>query len=122
VDDIIFGGSSHTLVSRFQEIMESEFQMSMMGELTFFLGIQVKQTKQGTFVHQAKYMNDLMKKFNMAELKSVSTPMSSAASLGSDEDGEVVDQREYRSMIGSLMYLTATRLDIQFIMGMCACF
>jgi hypothetical protein len=122
VDDIIFGGSSHTLVSRFQEIMESEFQMSMMGELTFFLGIQVKQTKQGTFVHQAKYMNDLMKKFNMAELKSVSTPMSSAASLGSNEDGEAVDQREYRSMIGSLMYLTAIRLDIQFVMGMCACF
>jgi hypothetical protein len=55
VYDIIFGGSSHTLVSRFQEMIESEFQMSMMGELTFFLGIQVKQMKQGTFVHQAKY-------------------------------------------------------------------
>jgi hypothetical protein len=54
VDDIIFGGSSHTRVSRFQEMMESEFQMSMMGELTFFLGIQVKQMKQGTFVHHAK--------------------------------------------------------------------
>jgi hypothetical protein len=88
VDDIIFGGSSHTLVSRFQEIMESEFQMSMMGELTFFLGIQVKQ---GTFVHQAKYTKELMKKFNMAELKPVSTPMSSVASLGPDEDGEAVD-------------------------------
>jgi hypothetical protein len=68
VDDIIFGGSSHTLVSRFQEMMKSEFQMSMMGELTFFLGIQVKQTKQGTFVHQAKYTKNLMKKFNMVEL------------------------------------------------------
>jgi hypothetical protein len=68
VDDIIFGGSSHTLVSMFQEMMESEFQMSMMGELTFFLGIQVKQTKQGTFVHQAKYTKDLMKKFNMAPI------------------------------------------------------
>jgi hypothetical protein len=66
VDDIIFGGSSHTLVSRFQKMMESEFHMSMMGELTFFLGIQVKQTKQGTFVHQAKYTKDLMKKFNMS--------------------------------------------------------
>jgi hypothetical protein len=65
--------------------------MSVMGELTFFLGIQVKQTKQGTFVHQAKYTNDLMKKFNMAELKSVSTPMSSVASLGPNEDGEVAD-------------------------------
>jgi hypothetical protein len=72
-------------------MVESEFQMSMMGELTFFLGIQVKQTKQGTFVHQAKYTKDLMKKFNMAELKPVSTPMSSGASLGPDEDDEVVD-------------------------------
>ncbi len=94
----------------------------MMGELTFFLGIQVKQTKQGTFVHQAKYTKNLMKKFNMAELKPVSTPMSSAASLGPDEDGDVVDQREYRSMIGSLLYLTATRPDIQFAVGLCARF
>jgi hypothetical protein len=63
-----------------------------------------------------------MKKFNMAELKPMSTPMSSAASLGPDEDGEVVDQREYRTMIGSLLYLTATRPDIQFVMGLCARF
>jgi hypothetical protein len=91
VHDIIFGGSSHTLVSRFQEMMVSEFQMSMMGELTFFLGIQVKQTKQDTFVHQAKYTKDLMKKFNMAELKPVSTLMSFATSLGPDKDGEAVD-------------------------------
>jgi hypothetical protein len=103
-------------------MMESEFQMSMMGELTFFLGIHVKQTKQGTFVHQAKYTKDLMKKFNMAELKPVSTPMSSVASLGPDEDGEAVDQREYRNMIGSLLYLTVTRPDIQFIVGLCTRF
>jgi hypothetical protein len=96
--------------------------MSMMGELTFFLSIQVKQTKQGTFVHQAKYTNDLMKKFKMVELKPVSTSMSSAVSLGPDEDGDAVDQREYRSMIGSLLYLTATRPDIQFIVGLCARF
>jgi hypothetical protein len=112
VVDIIFGGSSHTLVSRFQEIIESEFQMSMMGELTFFLGIQVKQTKQDTFVHQAKYTKDLMKKFNMTELKHLSTPMSSATLLGPDENGKTVDQREYMSMISSLLYLTATRPDI----------
>jgi hypothetical protein len=96
--------------------------MSMMGDLTFFLGIKVKQTKQGTFVHQAKYTKDLMKKFNMAELKPVSTPMSSAVWLGPDEDGEAVDQREYMSMIGSLLYLTATRPDIQFTVGLCARF
>jgi hypothetical protein len=89
-------------------MMESEFQMFMMGELTLFLGIQVKQTKQGTFVHQAKYMKNLMKKYNMSELKPVSTPMSSAVLLSPDEDGEAVDQREYRSMIVSLIYLTAT--------------
>jgi hypothetical protein len=122
MDDIIFGGSSHTLVSRFQEMMESEFQMSIMGELTFFLGIQVKQTKQGTFMHQAKYTKNLMKKFNMAELKPVSTPMSFAASLGLDEDDEVVDHREYRSMISSLLYLIATRPDIQFTVELCARF
>jgi hypothetical protein len=73
--------------------------------------------KQGTFVHQAKYTKDLMKKFNMAELKPVSNPMSYAASLSPDEDGEAVDQREYRSMVGSLLYLTTTRPDIQFAVG-----
>jgi hypothetical protein len=112
VDDIIFSGSSHVLVSSFQEIMEKEFKISMMGELTFFLGIQVKQMKQGTFVHQDKYMKDLMKKFNMAELKLVSTPMSMAIALDPDQNGDAVDQREYRSIIGSLLYLTVTRPDI----------
>jgi hypothetical protein len=103
-------------------MMESEFQMSMMGELTFFLGIQVKKMKQCTFVHQAKYTKDLMKKFNMAKLKPVSTSMSSVASLGPNEDCEAVDQREYMSMIGSLLYFTVTRPDIQFAMGLCARF
>jgi hypothetical protein len=90
VDDIIFGDSSHALVSRFQEMMESVFQKSMMGELTFFLGVQVKQTKQATFVHQAKYTKDLMKKFNMAKLKPLSTTMSTATTIGPDEDGVAV--------------------------------
>jgi hypothetical protein len=80
----------------------------------------VKQTKQGTFVHQAKYINDLMKKFNMAELKPVSTLISTVITLGLDEDGESIDQREYRSMIDSLLYLTLTRLDIQFAVCLCA--
>jgi hypothetical protein len=108
VDDIIFGDSSHMLVSSFQEILEMEFQMSMMEELTFFLGIQVKQMKQDTFVYQAKYTKDLMKKFNMADLKPVSTPMSTATSLDRDENGETTDQREYMNMIGSFLYLTMT--------------
>jgi hypothetical protein len=108
VDDIIFGGSSHSLVSSFQEMMENEFQVSMMGELTFFLGIQVKQMKQGTFVHEAKYTKDLMKKFNIVEFKPFSTPMSTGTTLDLDENVEAVDQREYSSMIGSLLYLTVT--------------
>jgi isopentenyldiphosphate isomerase len=112
VDDIIFGVSSHALVSCFHEIMEKEFQMSMIGELTFFLGIQVKQMEKGTFVHQAKYMKNLMMKFNMAEVKPVSTLMSMTTSLGPDEDGEAVDQREYMSMIDFFLYLTVTQLDI----------
>jgi hypothetical protein len=91
VDDIIFGGSSHSLVSSFQEMIENELQMSMMEELTFFLGIQVKQMKQGIFIHHATHTNDLMKKFNMAELKPVSTPMSTKTALDPDENGEVVD-------------------------------
>jgi hypothetical protein len=73
-------------------------------------------------MHHAKYTKDLMKKFNMTELKPVSTLMSSASSLGPDEDDEAVDQREYRSMIGSLLYLTAIQPDIQFAVGLCARF
>jgi hypothetical protein len=103
-------------------MIEKEFHMSMMGELTFFLGIQVKKMKQGTFVDQAKYTKDLMKEFNMVEIKHVSTPMSTATSLDLDKNGEAADQREYRSMIGSLLYLTVTRPDIQFVMCLCACF
>jgi hypothetical protein len=87
MDDIIFGGSFHMLVSSYQEMMEKEFQMSMMEELTFFLGIQVKQMKQGTFVHRAKYTKDLMKKFNMAELKPMTTLMSTLTVLDQDENG-----------------------------------
>jgi hypothetical protein len=91
VDDIIFGGSSHILVLGFQEMMEKEFQMSMMGKLTFFLGIQVKKMKQGTFVHQTKYTKDLMNKFNMAKLKPMSIPMSTATTMDPDENGDAVN-------------------------------
>jgi hypothetical protein len=122
VDDIIFDDSSHTLVFRFQKMMENEFQISMLGELTFFLDIQVKQTKQDTFLHQLKYTKDLIKKFHIAELKPMPTPMSTTTSLGTNKDGETVDQREYRSMIGSLLYLTVTWSDIQFTVCLCARF
>jgi isopentenyldiphosphate isomerase len=96
--------------------------MSMMEELTFFLGIQVKQMKESIFINQAKYTKDMMKKFNMAELKPVSTLMSMAVVLDPDENGEAIDQRQYRSMIGSLLYLMATRSDIQFDVCLCTRF
>jgi hypothetical protein len=93
-------------------MMENMFQMSMMGELTFFSGIQVKQMKQGMFAHQAKYTNNLMKKFNMAEFKPVSSLMSMATMLDPNEYGKAVDQRKYKSMIDSLLYLMVTRPNI----------
>jgi hypothetical protein len=122
VDDIIFSGSSHSLLLSFEAMMENEFQMSVTEELTFFLGIQVKQTKEGTFVHQAKYLKDLIKKVAMDDAKPVLTSMSTVTTLDPDEDGEAVDQREYRGMVGSLLYLTVTWMDIQFIVCLCARF
>jgi hypothetical protein len=107
VDDIVFGGSSHSLVTRFAEDMSKEFEMSMMGELQFFLRLQIKQEKEGTFVHQAKYTKDILKKFKMDNSKTLSTPMSTTTTLNADEDGEPVDQKEYQSM--PLLYLTETR-------------
>ncbi|KAJ1254332.1 hypothetical protein BS78_K086600 [Paspalum vaginatum] len=96
--------------------------MSLMGELQFFLGLQIKQGPEGTFVHQAKYMKDILRKFDKGDLKPMATPMSTHTALDADEEGEVVDQREYRGMIGSLLYLTVTRPDIQFAVCLCARF
>jgi hypothetical protein len=81
VDDIVFGGPSHSLVARFVEDMSKEFEMSMMGELQFFLGLQINQTKEGTFVHQAKYMKDILRKFKMDDSKPLSTLMSTKQRL-----------------------------------------
>jgi hypothetical protein len=122
VDDIVFGGSSNSLVARFVEDMSREFEMSMMGELQFFLGLQIKQSKEGTFVHQATYTKDIVRKFKMEDSKAMMTPMSTTTAPDADEEGEHVDQKEYRSMIGSLLYLTATRPDIQFLVCLCAHF
>jgi hypothetical protein len=125
VDDIIFSGSSHALVTKFSDTMSREFEISMMGELTFFLGLQAKQTHEETFVHQGKYTKDpkdVLKKFDMGEAKPLSTPMTTMVALDEDKEGEVMDQKEYRSMIGSLLYLMVTRLDIQFMVCLCTCF
>jgi hypothetical protein len=99
VDDIVFGGSFNSLVATFAEDMSREFEMSMMGELQFFLGLQINHSKEGTFVHQAKYTKDIVRKFKMEDSKAMATPMSTTTSLDADEEGEHVDQKEYRSMI-----------------------
>jgi hypothetical protein len=93
-----------------------------MGELQFFLGLQIKQSKEGTFVHQAKYTKDIVPKFKMEDSKAMTTPMSTTIALDADEEDEHVDQKEYRSMIGSLLYLTVTRPDIQFSVCLCTRF
>jgi hypothetical protein len=122
VDDIVFGGSSNSLIARFAKDMSREFEMSMMGKLQFFLGLQIKQSKEGTFVHQAKYTKDIVRMFKMEDSKAMMTPMSTTTTLDADEKGEHLDQKEYRSMIGSLLYLTVTRPDIQFSVCLCARF
>jgi len=122
VDDIIFGSSNESLCKKFSKSMQDEFEMSMMGELTFFLGLQVKQMKEGTFIHQEKYANDLVKRFGLEKCKKIDIPMSCSQKIDKDEEGKKVDQKLYRSMIGSLLYLTASRPDILFSVCICARF
>jgi hypothetical protein len=122
VDDIIFGSTNEDYCKEFGELMSKEFEMSMIGELTFFLGFQVKQMREGIFISQEKYTKDLLKRFNMDDCKPIKTPMPSNGHLDLDEGGNSVDQTLYRSMIGSLLYLTASRPDIMFSVCMCARF
>ncbi|GKA85606.1 putative reverse transcriptase domain-containing protein [Tanacetum coccineum] len=119
LDDIIFGSTKKSLCTDFEQIMHKRFQMSSMGELTFFLGLQVKQKEDGIFISQDKYVGEILKKFGFSSIRTASTPMETNKALTKDEDGEDVDVYLYRSMIGSLMYLTSSRPDIMF--SVCAC-
>ncbi|KAK2354920.1 putative mitochondrial protein [Trifolium repens] len=122
VDDIIFGSTNASLCKSFSKLMQDEFEMSMMGELKFFLGIQINQGKDGTYIHQSKYTKELLKKFNLEDCKIMSTPMHPSSSLSKEEIGSKVDQKLYRGMIGSLLYLTASRPDILYSVCLCARF
>ncbi|GJY80608.1 putative ribonuclease H-like domain-containing protein [Tanacetum coccineum] len=119
VDDIIFGSTNKELCTAFEKLMKDKFQMSSMGELTFFLGLQVQQKEDGIFISQDKYVAEILKKFNYTDVKSASTPVDLEKPLVKDGDADDVDVHLYRSMIGSLMYLTASRPDIMF--AVCAC-
>ncbi|GJV12051.1 putative ribonuclease H-like domain-containing protein [Tanacetum coccineum] len=114
VDDIIFGSTKKSMCTEFEDCMHKRFQMSSMGELTFFLGLQVKQQPDGIFISQDKYVADILKKFDFWSIRTSTTPIESNKLLVNDEDGVDVDVHVYRSMIGSLMYLTASRPDIMF--------
>ncbi|GJW36990.1 putative ribonuclease H-like domain-containing protein [Tanacetum coccineum] len=119
VDDNIFGSTKKSLCTEFEKMMHKKFQISSIGELTFFLGLQVKQKEDGIFISQDKYATEILKKFGFIDVKTASTPMETQKTLLKDEDGEEVDVHLYRSMIGSLMYLTSSRPDIMF--AVCAC-
>jgi len=120
VDDIVFGGMSNKMVQHFVQQMQSEFEMSLLGELTYFLGLQVKQMKDTIFISQSKYAKNIVKKFGMDNGSHKRTLIATHLNLSKDENGVVVDQSMYRSMIGSLLYLTASRPDITFVVGVCA--
>ncbi|GJV81340.1 putative ribonuclease H-like domain-containing protein [Tanacetum coccineum] len=115
-------GTIKTSCLDFEDLMQKEFKMSSMGELTFFLGLQVKQSNGGIFLSQDKYVKDILNKFDFRTIKPASTPIEAHKSLGKDEEGEDVDVHLYRSMIGCLMYLTASRPDIMFAVCLCARF
>ena len=112
VYDIIFGATNECLYKNFSTIMLNEFEMSMMGELNFFLGLQVVQTREGTFINQSKYTKELLKRFGMEDSKQVGTPMCTSTKLDNDEKCIKVDKKKYRGMIGRLLYLTASKPDI----------
>nr|GEV90530.1 retrovirus-related Pol polyprotein from transposon TNT 1-94 [Tanacetum cinerariifolium] len=122
VDDIIFGSNCQDMCDEFTKIMHDEFEMSMMGELNFFLGLQIKQMKDDIFFNQSKYIKEMLKKFGLEYSKPMKTPMSSDTKLTKDEECESVYSTKYRGMIGTLLYLTASRPDSMFSVCLCARF
>ncbi|GJZ28052.1 retrovirus-related pol polyprotein from transposon TNT 1-94 [Tanacetum coccineum] len=122
VDDIIFSSTCQDMCDEFAKIMHDEFDMSMMGELNFFLGLQIKQIEHGIFFNQSKFIKEMLTKFGLEDSKPMKTPMSSDTKLTKDEECESVDSTKYRCMIGGLLYLTASRPDIMFSVCLCARF
>ncbi|GKC43032.1 retrovirus-related pol polyprotein from transposon TNT 1-94 [Tanacetum coccineum] len=120
VDDIIFAASTPELCDLFAKIMCSKFKMSMMGKISFFLGLQIFQNPRGIFINQSKYALESLKKYGFDSCDPVDTPMVEKSKLDEDKEGKAVDPSHYRGMIGTLLYLTASRPDLQFAICMCA--
>jgi hypothetical protein len=118
VDDIIFRSNNASLVKWFSSAMQSEFEMSMIGKLSIFLGLQITQRSEGIFLSQDKYLREILKRFQMEDSTPVSTPMVTGCKLSKDHDSPNVDQSSYRSMIGNLLYITTSHPDIMHVVGM----
>ncbi|GJR06548.1 putative ribonuclease H-like domain-containing protein [Tanacetum coccineum] len=112
VDDIIFGSTKKAWCDEFEALMKGEFEMSAMGELTFFLGLQVQQRPDGIFISQNKYVKEILQKFDLENVRTATTPYEAQKPKSKNEPDSPVNVHLYRSMIGSLMYLTASRPDI----------
>jgi hypothetical protein len=97
--------------------MQSEFEMSLLGELSFFLGLQIRQSNQGIFISQTKYIREMLKRFGMEDCKPVITPMQTSCKLSKDDDSKSTDQRQYRSMIDNLLYVTISRPNVMQAVG-----
>ncbi|KAI3735896.1 hypothetical protein L6452_15419 [Arctium lappa] len=120
VDDIIFGSANPKYRKNFSALMVSRFQMSLMGEMNFFLGLQVRQFSTRIFINQAKEIYDILRKFKMKNCTTIATPMAPGTKIRADLNEKAVDLRTYRGMIGSLMYLVTSRPDIMFATCLCA--
>jgi len=122
VDDIIFGSTNDKLCEEFVIAMQGKFEILMMGELSFFLGLQINQSKEGIFLCQSMYCKDILKRFETENCKAATTAMSTNCYMSADEAGTTMDQTKYRGLIGSLLYLIASRPDIMFVVCLCARF
>ena len=111
VDDILFGSNNKELCEEFSCLMSKEFEMSMMGELTYFLGFNVKQGESGTFLNQTKYTRDLIRRFGFEGCKPMNTPMSPNTILDRDETVKPVDSKTFRGMIGSILEIHSSSLN-----------
>ncbi|KAI3782315.1 hypothetical protein L2E82_12357 [Cichorium intybus] len=120
VDDIIFGSTDPNLSKDFEKLMKSKFQMSMMGKINFFLGLQIKQSKDGIFINQQKYTKSLLERFGMTNCSKAKVPLPAGTRLNPSLDKPKTDIQQYRSMIESLLYLTASCPDIMFAVCNCA--
>jgi hypothetical protein len=122
VGNIIFGSTNQSSCDEFSKIITNRFEMSMMGDLKFFLGFQIKQLEDGTFLSQTKYTHDILKKFGIEKANPIKTPMGTNGHLDLDMDGKLVDQLVYHSIIGSLLYFCASRPDIMLSVCLCVRF